>query len=63
MKIKKVVEVLYGKLSIIQKRVDQAPLKCIVGAKVAKVLQEVHSVEYDEHQEGSRLLKLIMHLD
>lgn len=60
--VMKIVKVLYRRRSLILKRFNQAPLRCIAGDEVVKVLKEVHSKDCDEHWGGSRLFKKIMHL-
>lgn len=42
---------------------DQAPLRCIAGDEVGRILKEVRLVDCDEHQGGSRLFNKIIHLD
>lgn len=53
---KKIFEVLF------RRGFNQAPPTCIVCDEVTRVLKEVHSKDCGKQQEGSRLLKQLIHL-
>lgn len=47
---------------LFRRGLNQAPLKCITVGELTRVLREVHTEDYGEHQGGSRLYHQIIHL-
>lgn len=47
---------------MVKRGFNQAPLRCIAGDKLSRVLKEVHAEDCDEQKGGSRLYKQVIHL-